>query len=108
MCTNLEARVCDDAPAGVQASIASESMRHASNPTLPIRVITIVTYFGLPLVARMRHSAGTCHHLLRIDDLHHDGGRVCAGGSHPPEERWHNLGRAGPRKGHAYRVPDRR
>src|SRR5436190_15353268 len=63
-------------------------------------LITIVTYTELVPIARMRPSAGTCHHYLIADT----GRGVCAGGRHSPKEWSCYLGRPGPRERRSRRV----
>ncbi len=62
--------------------------------------ITIVTYAEVVAIARMRPSAGTCHHFLIADA----GRGGCVGGRHPPKEWPHHLGGPGPGERRSRRV----
>src|SRR5436190_14721902 len=63
-------------------------------------LITIVTYAEAVPIARMRPSAGTCHHYLIADAGH----SVFASGRHSPKEWPYYLGRPGPREWRSRRV----
>src|SRR2546430_5429256 len=81
------------------------SARHNAAQEAPRSLlITIVTYAELVPIARMRPSAGTCHHYLIADT----GRGVCAGGRHSPKEWSYYLGRPGPGERHSRRVRHRR
>src|SRR2546430_12006835 len=67
-------------------------------------LITIVTYAESVAIARMRPSAGTCHHFLTADA----GRGVCVGGRYPPKEWPHHLGGPGPGERRSRRVRHRR
>src|ERR1700693_486503 len=67
-------------------------------------LITIVTYAEVVPIARMRPSAGTCHHFLTV----YAGPGLCASGHHPPEEWSHHLGRPSQGERRSRRVQHRR